>query len=193
MRMLALVVLITLGVSVALGQVEHLVEGDVESGGFGGPVLKITSINGVTGILVGGRGGWIINHTFILGGGGYGLVNYVHAATPGPDGEPYINFGYGGLELEYVRNWQRLIHFSVGLLIGGGGVGYRTEHYTRDWDTRAFFVMEPWTEIHVNVATFFRMSGGVSYRFVIGADSPVASDSQLSGVSGILTFRFGSF
>ncbi len=179
--------------AVALGQVEQLIEGNIESGGFGGPVLKVTSMGGTTGILVGGRGGWIINHTFIVGGGGYGLANYVEASTPGPNGEPYISFGYGGLELEYVQNWQRLVHFSVGVLIGAGGVGYRDEHYTSDVDMRGAFVLEPWAEVHLNVVTFFRVSGGVSYRWVTGANSPAASDSKLSGVAGILTLRFGSF
>jgi hypothetical protein len=193
MKSIVVVLCLVVGASLAFGQAEHLIQGSIESGGFGGPVLKVTSLGGSTGILVGGRGGWIINHTFILGGGGYGLANYVRAATPGPNGEPYINFGYGGVEVEYITNWERLVHFSVGVLIGGGGIGYRDEYYTSDISTKGVFVLEPWTEIHLNVVTFFRISGGVSYRWVTGADSPAASDSRLSGVSGVLTFRFGSF
>ena len=92
-----------------------------------------------------------------------------------------------------MQNWERLIHFSVGLLIGAGGVGYRDEYYASDVSARGAFVLEPWTEVHVNVATFFRISGGVSYRWVTGANSPAAADSKLSGVAGILTLRFGSF
>lgn len=193
MKTVAVVVTLLLAASLGYGQAEQLIEGDIESGGFGGPVLKITSIGGSTGILVGGRGGWIINHTFIIGGGGYGLANDVSATTPGPNGEPYVNFGYGGLELEYVQNWERLIHFSVGLLIGAGGVGHRGTYNEGDINGKAVFVMEPWAEVHLNVATFFRISGGASYRWVTGANHPAASDSRLSGVSGILTLRFGSF
>jgi hypothetical protein len=193
MRIGAIITVVMLGWSVVFGQSENLIEGNIESGGFGGPVLKITPLAGATGVLVGGRGGWIINHTFVVGGGGYGLVNNILADTPGPNGGRYIDFGYGGVELEYIMQSERLVHFSVGVLIGGGGVGYRDEYNATYGDSRGFFVMEPWGEVHLNIVRFFRISAGASYRWVTGADSPVASDSRLSGVAGILTFRFGSF
>jgi hypothetical protein len=77
--------------------------GEVTHGGFGGPVFKYAQIKGEPAILVGGRGGWILNHTFIIGGGGYGLANDIKANNPliiAPGiTKPYLNFGYGGLEL----------------------------------------------------------------------------------------------
>jgi hypothetical protein len=51
--------------------------GEISNGGFGGPVIKYTQIKNEPAILVGGRGGWIINHTFVIGGGGYGLANQI--------------------------------------------------------------------------------------------------------------------
>ena len=97
------------------GQEETLVgTGEIDHGGYGALVVKVTGINGETAILVGGRGGWIINHTFVLGGGGYGLVNNLRPDDPGsflfPDGETLLNFGYGGLELAYIINSDKLIH-----------------------------------------------------------------------------------
>jgi len=174
-------------------QEETLAGHGFESGGFGGPVLKVTPINGKTGILIGGRGGWIINHTFTLGGGAYGLVTNIAADTPGRAGEPYIEFGYGGVELEYVHQWDRLMHLSFGLLIGGGAVGCRTANGSNSGDAQSFFTLEPWVNGNLNVTDFFRISAGVSYRWVTGANSPAASDSDLSGVAGILLLRFGSF
>ena len=50
----------------------------IESGGFGAPVVKMTSMMDEFAVLLGGRGGWILNRTFVLGGGGYGLVNDVY-------------------------------------------------------------------------------------------------------------------
>ena len=62
----------------SLGAAEDLEETKAEkpktSGGFGGPVLKITRINDVFGLMVGGRGGWIYKHTYAIGGGLYGLL-----------------------------------------------------------------------------------------------------------------------
>jgi hypothetical protein len=195
MKRLAVILLLCFITLPLLAQEETLIGGEIESGGFGGPVVKFGSINGESGIFVGGRGGWIINHTFILGGGGYGLTNNVKAKVLGPYGERYLNFGYGGLELEYIAQSDRLIHFSVMTLIGAGGLGWRDESFRggMNSDSDAFFVLEPAAQVNLNVTKYFRLSAGVSYRYVSGVDSPAASDTDLSGPSGVLTFRFGRF
>lgn len=180
----------------AFAQEETLIKGDIESGGFGGPVLKITGINGEAGILVGGRGGWIVNHSFIIGGGGYGLANNVKAKVPGPNGERYLNFGYGGVELEYISQPSRLIHFSYMTLIGGGGVSWRDENMragTVNPESDSFFILEPEVNVTLNITPYFRLSAGVSYRYVSGSHSAVSSNPDLSGPSGVITFRFGKF
>lgn len=62
--------------SAALAQEETLLgAADVEHGGYGALVVRFTSVNGELGVLVGGRGGCIVNHSFSLGGAGYGLAN----------------------------------------------------------------------------------------------------------------------
>ncbi len=192
-RTLLLPVIFFLATSSVFAQQETLISDGIESGGFGGPVLKVTPIKGHTGVMLGGRGGWIINHTFILGGGFYGLVNKIDAATPGPGGEPYVNFGYGGVELEYIQEWDKLVHLSFGLLVGGGEVGTQHMNGSNSGDMNSFFTMEPWVNGNLNLTSFMQVSLGVSYRWVSGAHSPAASDSELSGVAGMLTLRFGSF
>ena len=196
MKITSVVVLLCVGIFSAFAQEETLINGPIESGGFGGPVIKIGSLNGEVAMLVGGRGGWIVNHSFIIGGGGYGLVNNVKAKVPGPYGERYLNFGYGGLELEYVSEPHRLINFSFQTLIGAGGLSWR------DPDVRVgmsnsnddtFFIVEPGVNATLNVTTYFRISGGISYRYISGVQSPAAGNPDLSGPSGVLTFRFGKF
>jgi len=196
MKTASVVMLLCLGIFSAFAQEETLISGEIESGGFGGPVLKLGSFNGETAILVGGRGGWILNHSFIIGGGGYGLANDVKAKVPGPYGERYLNFGYGGLELEYVSQSDRLIHFSFQTLIGAGALSWRDEDVRvgmRDSDSDTFFIVEPGANVTLNVTTYFRISGGISYRFISGVQSPASSSPDLSGPSGVLTFRFGKF
>jgi hypothetical protein len=196
MKTACVVLLLCVAMLSAFAQEETLINGSIENGGFGGPVLKIGNFNGEAAVLVGGRGGWIINHSFIIGGGGYGLVNNVKAKVPGPYGERYLNFGYGGLELEYVSQSDRLIHFSFQTLIGTGGLSWRDEVVhagTSDSNTDTFFIVEPGVNATLNVAAFFRISGGVSYRFISGVQSPASSSSDLSGPSGVLTFHFGTF
>lgn len=180
----------------SFGQEQTLLSGKIEHGGYGGPVVKFTSINDKFGVLVGGHGGWIINHTLILGGGGYGLVNEAEANTLGPLGERYVEFGYGGFEVEWVINSDKLIHFSIHTLIGGGSVTFRNEAEDitfRDKTTDNFFVLEPGATLDLNVTSWLRFSVGASYRFASGVDSPVSTNSDLSAPAAVVMLRFGKF
>lgn len=174
--------------------------GEMDHGGFGAPVVKFTEINGEFGVLVGGRGGWIINHTFVIGGGGYGLVNNIDVNSLLFKNR--INLGYGGFEMEYIINSDEVIHFTIQALLGGGGVTYtrwnNDDDEWWDWDshefpTYSFFIAEPGVNLIVNIAPFFRLGFGGSYRFVSGIDSKHISNSDIAGFSGVLTFKFGSF
>ena len=171
--------------------------GDIDNGGFGGAVIKYTQIKGESAVLVGGRGGWIINHTFVIGGGGYGLVNQIQADYLIYDKHPFISFGYGGLELEYINQSDKLVHFSFYTLIGAGSVTYK-ENLWEDWDkwntgNDDFFVFEPAVNIEINIISFFRINAGVSYRFISGLYYNDLQNSDLAGVAGSLTLKFGSF
>jgi hypothetical protein len=165
--------------------------GEVEHGGFGGPVVRLTSINGEFGVLTGGRGGWIVNHRFVLGGGGYGLASTIKAAevgAPTAGGTDKLEMGYGGPIVEYIIASDRLLHLSVEALVGGGGLT-TTEGGSSD----EFFVAEAGINAMVNVTEFFRMGAGGSYRYIAGADFYDLNSSDLSGGSIVLTFKFGSF
>lgn len=174
---------------------------DISHGGFGAPVVKFTSINGEFGVLVGGRGGWLINHQISLGIAGYGLAT--NTQLDGfTDGEVrYLDFGYGGFELEYIMANNEVIHLTVSGLIGAGGTNYRfSKNYYDgyDWNDNevnsdAFFVGEPTVNAELNVTTFFRINVGIGYRFISGSNNNYITDSELSGVSGQIQLKFGSF
>jgi hypothetical protein len=174
---------------------QTLMSGPIESGGFGGPVLKFTELVDEFGLLVGGRGGWIINHTFVLGAGGYGLANRDNFEFLVDGRARQLEMGYGGLELEYVNRSHELIHFSVQALVGAGGADWgRDFDFDPDFDDGdAFFVAEPGLNIIMNVTEFFRVGFGGSYRFVEDLELPGLSDDDLTGPSGVLTFKFGKF
>ena len=194
MKKLVVLLVIVLSFS-AFAQEATLINGEIESGGFGGPVLKMTNINGENTVLVGGRGGWIINHSFVLGGGGYGLVPDVKAKVSDSIHQ-YIEMGYGGLEIEYIASSNDLLHLSMGLLVGGGGIGYKhddNDMFTTSNNKNSFFVLEPNVNANLNVTHFFRIAAGVSYRYVSGLKSIVSTNADLSGPSAILTFKFGKF
>lgn len=177
---------------------ETLFNGHIEHGGFGGPVFKLSSVNNETALFAGGRGGWILKfsptRSFVIGGGGYGLVNDIKA--PGifkNDRQLYLSIAYGGLELEYIYHPNKLIHFSAQTLIGGGGVGYRYKDNEDSFNTDSFFIFEPGINAIMNISHFFRIGGGISYRFVNGSHLPDGTNADLKGLSGVFTFKFGKF
>jgi len=185
---------------------QTLFSGDVTHGGFGGPAVRLTKVKDEFGLLVGGRGGWIINHTLCIGGGGYGLVNYIPVdplmdESEIPLKDPVLGMGYGGFEMEYVHNSSRLVHSTFNLFVGVGGVGIRErqdgigewEHddHHMNWDS--FFIVEPEFNAELNVTSFFRLNAGASYRFVSGVDKYGLTNADIGGPSVVLMFKFGKF
>jgi len=69
---------------------ETLLGGGFESGGYGGPVVKFTNVKGEFAVMAGGYGGWLINHSLMLGGGGYGLVTHHYLDVPAGSFKLYV-------------------------------------------------------------------------------------------------------
>lgn len=174
------------------------------SGGFGAPVIKVGSVDGTTGVFAGGRGGWVINRTFVIGGGGYGWTSGMHDLNSF-ERDTSVAFGYGGLELEYLIASDEVVHATVMTLIGAGGFTV-FERYGRsgamDWDNNNLystptFVIEPAANVEVNILKWMRLAVGVGYRFVTGIDANingrVYDNSAVSGVFGVGTLKFGIY
>ena len=128
-----LTVLLFLIASNASAQMNTLLQGDIEHGGYGGPVLKVGQINGETKIFMGGQGGWIINNTFVLGGGGWGLVSDQDALLDGAGGidnsgfDNSLDFQGGNTDKFFVFEGgvNAMLNITEFLRIGAG-VTYRT-------------------------------------------------------------------
>ena len=195
MKKVIVLLLLTAVIPAAFSQEEEtLVGGEIESGGFGGPVVKITQVNSESGVLAGGRGGWIINHKFIVGGGGYGLSTNHKSPNYSSETPYYIEMGYGGLELEYVVGSNKVVHYSLQALIGAGGVNFRIKDGgSVDGENDSFFVVEPGANLELNVAKSLRISAGASYRHIVGADYRGLGNSDLSGLAANVVLKFGRF
>jgi hypothetical protein len=151
---------------------EVLVRG-VENGWFVAGENKFSEVDDRFANFFGAYGGWLINHRFLLGGGGWGKTNRVYE----------MQMGYGGLVLEYFFNPDRLINFSIRGLIGGGGTSWAWTW----WD--GFFVAEPEVRMTINVTERFRLGFGGGYRFVEGS----CRDGRLSGYTISVAGKFGGF
>jgi len=175
-------------------EVETLTGGSFESGGYGGPVYKVGLIGDEIGLFSGGRGGWIINHTFVVGGGGYSTMFDVETDLVDEGGETYyLRMNYGGFEMEYIHNSDRVLHWTVHLTLGGGSASLRLHDpdYTEESDH--FYIVEPSVNMDVNVTDWFRLGFGASYHAVFGVDLTGMEDSDLGGPSGQIVFKFGHF
>jgi hypothetical protein len=209
MKNLAIILLFVLLSCPVMAQDETLFKGEIESGWYGGLLFKAGQINSETGFFVGGQGGWIINHRFVLGGKGYILVNPVDIEGLQ---NIVVGFGCGGALLEYIIASNKLLHFSIESMIGVGGVYNDVKEYTKYHDSieytgDACFVLEPGINLMLNVAKNFRIGVGTTYRYVhgidydpgapyrnvIGDDYKNISDSDLSGVSAQIILKFGAF
>jgi hypothetical protein len=185
---------------------------DFSSGGYGAPELKLGKVNNEMSLLLGGKGGWIIGHKFVLGGGGYGLTtNNTFNYTENIEGidstrNLKIDMGYGGILLEYIAMPKKAVHLAFPVLIGAGGAALSVKTYDKvnnvnpeDWtvydlvESSAFFVVEPGVNIELNMVKFFRLNLGASYRYISGIDLQRLDKNALSDFSFNLGLKFGKF
>ena len=160
--------------------------------GWGGPLVRVGEFAGTTSGFIGGRGGVLLGGSFTIGGMGMGLIND-NIREPGPTGRQ-LTMGYGGLYLEQMFAPSKLVHVSVGTLLGGGGASWMDRQDRRvQTPTDGFFVIEPELSIEVNVTRFLRIGLTGSYRRISGLDLVGLPSDQLDGPMGGLSFKFGRF
>ncbi|HNR54630.1 MAG TPA: hypothetical protein PKJ19_05660 [Flavobacteriales bacterium] len=183
---------------------------EIEHGGWGGPSTHFTSIMGHEALLVGARGGWLIDHGVTIGIAGHGLVTDV----PNRDYDAYrsaagdslrrgslFRMGYGGLLIEPIIAPKSPVHVSLPVIIGAGGCGYQTFHrrhdefdpFTYSDDFQAFFVVEPGIELELNVIKLVRVGLGASYRYTTDLDLPETPKDALRGFNAGVTVKVGRF
>ena len=181
---------------------------EIRYGGYGAFEVKFTPAigDGIGGLLLGGRGGVIIDETFSFGGGGYGFVpvKKIDCPIPGHEDEKnnFWTGGYGGLFVEYINSSNSLLHFTANMLIGAGAVTYLShnniDRNNREHPTSVSFVIEPGAGVELNVFRTFRMYLGASYRYAPNFElqhngKDIVPNTAFNGISINLAFKFGSF
>lgn len=173
------------------------------NGGYGGFNMAYTELDGLGTIYFGGQGGWVINHTFVIGGGGYGFTSDLRFDQE-LNADYQFDGGYGGVLFEYILKPNRVIHFSFPLLIGGGGVRYTrdTRNYNSGFqqDEAGFFIIEPGVELQINVLPFMRVAFGGRYKITSDinlnyriSNNRIANSGLLRAPSANISFKFGRF
>lgn len=173
----------------------------VSHGGYGALTVHYTTFqDDQNGILVGGRGAWVMNHGFALGLAGYGLVNSIEYSDKVPGRDAKMELGYGGLLLEPIILSRLPIHISIPTVLGVGWAGYRDpdrqlgDIFEDDlFDDDVFFVIEPGINLELNIIRSFRLGLNVQYRFTEDLDLTNTASNNLDGWSTGVILKFGRF
>jgi hypothetical protein len=181
-------------------EVKTLFGNHVENGVYGALMFNYSTIDGQDAWLVGGRGGWLIDHRLMIGLGGYGFANDMYFDDV-VDGQGYnLAGGYGGLVIEPILMPRFPVHLSFPILIGAGGVAYVDPNYgshnNYDWhaiDSDAFLVIEPGVELELNLIKYFRVAFAVTYRHTEDVSLINSDPDVLDGFNFGMTFKFGKF
>lgn len=168
--------------------------------GYGALYTRFSKAGDTSGCFAGGRGGLIINDSYVIGAGGMGLAYPTkREKITGADYSGLfdrVEFGYGGVLMEYYLNPKDLIVFSAGTLIGGGSL-YFSEGSDDESDNHEegdnFFVFEPEINVFIHLTRFCRIGAGVSYRFVNGINSDRLNDRDFRSPSASAMVQFGWF
>jgi hypothetical protein len=144
-------------------------------------------MNDQPGWMTGGQLSLVFGRKLNFGLAGYGLVSPIRSDETDTDGNAlYMDMGYGGVMMEPVLFTRSLVHFTVPVLFGMGGAGFRRENvYPNNWDWDdyrgdAFFISEAGVNVEVNLLKWLRFHSGVSYRYVTDGYFGSALSAQLS-------------
>ncbi len=183
-----------LAILILLATMPALAQNTESSGEYGTVASKIGMVRSTKALFVGGRGGWIIDHTFAIGIGGYTLLNDIEARIPDTAGNHLMTLNYGGVDLEYISPIGESYYLAIQALVGAGAIGHKEIPYLdRRQYHDPFFVLEPSVTVEIAVTKIFRIGIGASYREVAWLESNLATQADLSGPSGFLSLKVGFF
>lgn len=195
---------------VAFGQrsdeMETVFKNDRSVGVFVGFGAKLTELQGQPAMLNGGEVNLVIGRALNLGVVGYGLSSSVFSRDVVEPGDSYhFSMGYGGLNIEPVFYSKKMIHFTVPIIVGAGGVTQSESKYLSleygdepvfvedPYRSDAFLILEPGLNAEVNLFRFMRLTAGASYRLISDVQIPGVSQKKTEGLSAHVGLRFGWF
>jgi len=167
-----------------------------ENGAFGAPVLKYTRLADQSALIVGGKGGWIINKRIVLGAGYYALTSDVSSDFTDEEYNQnlMLKFNYGGLEFEYLVLFESRYNLTINMLMAGGGLNFYLKDINKNFSARNLLVWEPQLNFEVELYKWFHADAGISYRMISGYTEVYnISKNDLQGITVLLILKLGEY
>jgi hypothetical protein len=196
MRRLVIAIAVLLCAGEAAAQ-EPSSDGSTGGRHFGAPVLKYTTIRDQKALMFGGRGGWNVSPTLVLGIGAYGTLTEVDAdegvvpAAPGPLDVKLETFGF---DVEYAPDPGAPTHLTFTAFLGGAA-----NHYYKDGtndqhgETDFSLLLEPSVGVEQRVTAWLHLNLSVSYRLMGGVEQVGLKPGDFQVASAALAAKFGRF
>ena len=156
------------------------------------PEVKINSIQGDVGTLIGFYGGAVFNRTILLGISGGANLSH-----------PRVNYGYFGAVGQYIYKPANLWHCSGQILLAYGSTKDYEDPKSGLLDNfcnisgAGFFLMEPGISLELNLSKRLTLVTGISYRYVTGLDEndenvqiTHVTNEDLSGINFNIGLKF---
>lgn len=175
------------------GEEQAVLFSEASFGGWGGPEFKVSTLTNEPVLLIGGRGGVLINEVLTIGGAGWGVVNKPNADFEVAGRTPKVSLGYGGVFIGATLFPNQIVHPTLGATFGGGGASYQFESPEASDIDSGLFALDAFVGAELNVTEFARLELGLDYRSIFGSDLPQLQNSDLSGFAGHLIVKFGFF
>jgi hypothetical protein len=167
--------------------------------GFGGPSMRLTSVNRKVGMTVGFRGGLLLGKRLSIGAAYYNLRRrFGPPIRDDDDNAMALKMAYGGalLGITVVRHENLELNIQSLFGAGKGCVSYNVKptNYAHGCvESVKMFVAEPEAVFNVNVSDWMRMGFTVGYRVVVRERWSPPNDFNLSGAHMGVNFDFGWF
>ena len=186
-------------------EIKSLLNKENDLNGFGGVDMKVGTFKDQRALIMGGYGGLVINRRYLFGIAGYGLVTDIEfeGTIPGDTATKTLNLygGYGGVLIGASIAPKELIHISIPIVLGAGAFEVEDKNFFSNnladadfvVENSVFFVVEPGIEVEFNISNHFRLGFGATYRYITGTELVNVTDEEVSGATGMISFRFGRF
>jgi len=193
----------------AFAQEETFFGGKISAiGAYAAPIIRSSEVGGAGRVVAGGEAALLVNHSIILGvSSSRVMMDMENRAI----GDTSYSLSSGGVLLGYAFKPMKKMHLVVRTVIGGGTAALRDNSDTPLWHNGGhgyfdnmdfsfrdlYFTVEPGLDLELNLARYFRVAIGLSYRYVTGINRPEMTvyidDKGAGGISADLRFKFGRF